>query len=76
MVLRKVFGSKEEEVAVLLRRLHIFYLLLCIIALAKSSRRKCVVHILKMSFAYKILLGKNLREELNWMRWAWFVELY
>jgi hypothetical protein len=59
MVLRKVFGPKGEEVPVVLRRLHNLYFLLCIIALVKSSRGKCVVHILKILFAYKILQGKN-----------------
>jgi hypothetical protein len=47
MVLRKVFGPKEEEVAVVVRGLHKLYLLLCTIALFKSSSREYVVHIIK-----------------------------
>ena len=47
MVLRKVFGPKEEEVAAVVRGQHNLYLLLCTIALFKSSSRKCVVHIIK-----------------------------
>jgi hypothetical protein len=50
MVLREVFGPKWEEVIVMLRRLHKLYLLSSITALVESSRKKCVVHILKMSF--------------------------
>jgi len=60
MVLRKIFGHKWEGVTLVLRKLHKLYLLLCITVLVESSRRKCAVHILKMLFAYKILLGIGL----------------
>jgi len=76
MVLREVFGPKWEEVTVVLRRLHNLYLLLCITVLVEWSRRKCVVHVLNVLFAYHILLGKDLWEELTGESWVWMVELF
>jgi len=58
MVLRNKLGPKGEDVTVVLRRLHYLYLLLCIIALVESRIMKCVVQMLKILFAYKILIWK------------------
>jgi hypothetical protein len=48
VVLRKKLGPKAEEVAVVLRRLHYLYLVLCNIALVASRILECVVQMLKM----------------------------
>jgi hypothetical protein len=58
MVLRKKLGPKEEDVTLVLRRQDYLYFLLCIIALVESRIMKCVVQMLKILFAYKILIWK------------------
>ena len=63
MALRKVFGHKWGEVTLVFRRMHNLYLLLRITALVQSSRRKCVVHILRnviclQNFTRKVLVKR------------------
>ena len=65
VVLRKKLGPEEEEVAVVFRRLHYLYLLLCNIALVVSCILQCVVQMLKMFFAYEIVIWKKTVRRAN-----------
>ena len=66
MVLRKVFGPKWEEVTLVFSRLHNLYVLLRITALVQSSRRKCVVHILRNVICLQNLTRKGLVKRAYW----------
>ena len=65
VVLREKLRLKGEEVALVLRILHYLYLMLCIIALVVSRIMKCVVQMLKMLFAYEILIWKKTVRSAN-----------